>query len=510
MCFLARSLACSQFGNTVSASFQPGLEALDTRSGAPSSLPLYVDLDGSLTYADLLFESFLLLVRQNPLYILSCLVWLMHGKARLKAEIARRVEVDVTVLPYNEPLLAFLREERARGRRIVLASASNHLLVRQVAEHLDLFDGWLGSDERDNLKAQAKLKAIRAQVGEGGFAYAGNGDVDLVIWAEADEVIVVNARSGVAEKAGLLKKPALVIDPPARGLRLYAKALRLHQWAKNALLFVPLLAAHTRDPNQWLAVLVAFVAFGLCASSTYIINDLLDLPSDRQHPRKRFRPFASGLLGIPVGFALVALCLPLSLILASLVSPLFLGMVVFYSVLTLGYSMVLKRVTFVDVLVLAFLYTYRVLAGGVAADIVVSNWLLAVSMFMFLSLAFVKRCAELEGMSQSGRTEMAGRGYRPTDLPYLMAMGISSGFMATMVLALYIDSQAGGAMYPRAEFLWLMLPVLLYWIMRLWLKTARMEIHDDPLQFALTDPPSWVSGLLIGAIAVVASFGGAP
>lgn len=470
-------------------------------------VPLYVDLDGTLTYSDLLFESFLLLVKRNPLYIFMCFVWLFRGPAHLKAELARRVELDVACLPYNESLVQFLRAEHEKGRRIVLASASNAYLVQAVAEHFSFFDTWLASDASSNRKGLAKLEAIRADAKGAGFAYAGNGHVDVSIWKEAQEIIVVNADAAVVSRASKLQTPKLIVPARKGGVRVLAKALRLHQWAKNGLLFVPLLASHSMDLNEWLSVALAFIAFGLCASSTYIVNDLLDLAADRQHPRKRMRPFASGMLSIPAGAALILICMPLSIMLAWHVSPLFFAMVLFYTVLTLAYSLVLKRITFIDVLVLAFLYTYRVIAGGVASDNPVSNWLLAVSLFMFLSLALVKRCAELEDMIGSGKAEVAGRGYRTTDLTYLMSMGISSGFMATMVLALYIDAQADGTLYPYYELLWLTVPVLLYWMMRLWLKTSRGEMRDDPLQFALTDRPSWCTGILIGCIALAATLG---
>lgn len=478
----------------------------DTGVISQQQTPLYVDLDGSLTYADLLFESTLVLIKRNPLYVFMCFVWLLRGIAHAKAEIAKRADLDASLLPYNEAFLSFLQQQRATGRRLVLASASNGKLVQRVADHLGVFDAWIASDESINLKSHNKLKAIEKDAAGRGFAYAANGAVDLPIWSKADEVIVVNAPAALVAKAAQIRPPSLVIPPRRVSLVIIAKALRLHQWAKNALLFVPLLAAHSADPAQWRDVLLGFIAFGMCASATYIINDLLDLSSDRQHPRKRRRPFAAALLSIPFGAALVASLLPLSLWLAFLLSPRFLSVLVLYIVVTLAYSLRLKQVTFVDVLVLASLYTYRVLAGGIAGNVLVSNWLLAISLFMFLSLALVKRCAELESIGDAGRESLVGRGYRSSDLPYLISMGISSGFVAMMVLALYIDSQSDGVMYPHYELLWLTLPVMLYWIMRLWLKTSRMEIHDDPLQFAITDPASWLVAAIVGCIALAASF----
>src|SRR5690606_7181253 len=262
------------------------------------------------------------------------------------------------------------------------------------------------------------------------FAYAGNGHPDLAVWEQASEVIVVNAPAAIVRRARALRTPVMVIEPRPVPLLLTFKALRLHQWSKNVLIFLPLLAAHELDGTHWLVTLLAFVAFGMCASATYVINDLFDLASDRAHPRKQQRPFASARLSIPFGGALVCVLLPLSLLLAGWISLPFLGLMLLYVIVTLLYSARLKQLAIVDVLVLATRYTHGVLAGGEVSDVVISNWLLAVSLFMFLSLALVKRCAELEFMNEDGRTSAAGRGYRTSDLSYLISMGIASGFVA--------------------------------------------------------------------------------
>ncbi len=475
---------------------------------AHAALPLYVDLDGTLTYTDLLFESVLLLIKRNPLYLFLCFAWMLRGRGNLKAQIARRIALDVSLLPYNQELLAYLKQQRAAGRRLVLASASDRTLVQRVADHLGIFDAVLGSDETTNLKSRAKLQAIIADASANGFAYAGNGAADLSVWASATEIIVVNASSGIVARAQELKAPELIIPPRPFKLRLLIKALRLHQWAKNALLFVPLMAAHDLSGDSWLVTFLAFIAFGLCASATYVINDLFDLASDRAHPRKQARPFAAATLSIQFGVVLVLVLLPLSLCLAAAISLPFLALMLLYVVATLLYSARLKQIAIVDVLVLASLYTHRILAGGLVSAVWISNWLLAVSLFIFLSLALVKRCAELEFMSGDGDVSLAGRGYRTGDLSYLISMGIASGFVAVMLLALYVDSQVGGTMYPHAEVLWLILPLMLFWIMRLWLKISRMEIHDDPLLFAITDRASWIVAALIGCVALAASAGG--
>ena len=486
----------------------PSVHAQPAEAGARaerSRLPLYVDLDGTLIHTDLLFESVLLLIKRNPLYLFALPLWLARGRGYLKAQIAQRVRLNVALLPYNADVLAWLRSQRAAGRRLILASASDRSLVRQVADHLGLFDAVLGSDGQTNLKARSKLQAIVQDAGGQGFAYAGNGRADLPIWAEAEEVIVANASRAVARQAAHICTPALLIAPRPFRFGAVIRALRLHQWAKNLLLFVPLLAGHEADPPRWLATLIAFVAFGMCASATYVINDLFDLASDRAHPRKQRRPFASAALSIPFGLLLVAILLPLSLLLAAALAPAFLGMLLLYVVVTLLYSARLKQIAIVDVLVLASLYTHRVLAGGIVSAVMVSNWLLAISLFIFLSLALVKRCAELEFMGGDGNVALAGRGYRSSDLPYLISMGLASGFVAVMLLALYVDSQIGNAMYPHVELLWLTLPVALFWIMRLWLKTSRMEIQDDPLLFAITDRASWIVAIVIVCIAAAAA-----
>ncbi len=469
-------------------------------------IPLYVDLDGTLTHTDLLLESALELLKRNPLHFFLLLFWLFKGgPARLKAEIAARTQVDVSCLPYNEALVDRLKSEKASGRRIVLASASDRKWVEAVAAHLKLFDGVLASDGQNNLKSGGKRRAIEQDARGQAWAYAGNSRDDVVVWAGAREVWVVNAKPSLERTVRKLHPQGVFIDGIAKSLRHYVKALRLHQWAKNALLFVPLLAAHSSDPDAWLRVLAGFVIFGLCASSTYVINDLWDLRSDRLHPRKRMRPFASGALSILTGGMLVGTLLPLSLVAAWLLSPGFFALVVLYVVITLAYSFRLKRISLIDVLTLAILYTHRILTGGVLAGLTVTHWLLAVSLFMFLSLALVKRCTELEWMQQLGKAGAAGRGYRATDLSYLVSMGVSSGFVSVLVLALYIESQRGSAAYPHAELLWGALPVLMYWIMRLWIKTSRMEIHDDPLLFAAKDPSSIGVGIVIGLIAVAAT-----
>lgn len=481
---------------------------------APDTCPLYVDMDGTLTPSDTLHESAMLFVRRNPLNLLRMLAWLPLGKAGFKQRLASAVRPDPARLPFHEPFVQFLRDEQARGRPLVLASAADARIVQEVAAHLGVFDDTLGTNEQPdgvNLSRAHKRAAIEAHAqahGHSGWAYAGNSRDDLDVWAGSAQAVAVNASPGVVASLRRTHPQARVFERTPLSLKTLLRAIRLKQWSKNGLLFVPLLAAHSLDPALWGAVLLAFLAFGLCASATYLFNDLLDLPNDRAHRIKRHRPLASGALGIPTAVALGAAMLVLGFVLAWSVSAGFTAMLLAYTAATLAYSMYLKRLALIDVLVLSGLYTLRIGAGAVASGVDLSNWLLAISIFLFLSLALVKRCAELEELEEEGRRLAPGRGYHARDLASLRAMGMASGFLAVLVLALYIDSQNSQKLYAHPDWLWAAAPVLLLWIMRIWLKTGRRELHgEDPLQFALRDPFSWGTLLVMGAIGLAATIG---
>lgn len=475
--------------------------------------PLYVDLDGTLTPSDTLYESVMLFIRRNPLNLLRLFVWLLRGKAGFKLQLANAVRPDPTRLPYHERFVQYLREERARGRSLVLASAADARIVREVAAHLKLFDDTLGTNPRGssgvNLSRGNKRDAISTHAlarGHITWAYAGNSADDIAVWQGSAQAVAVNAPASVITALQKVHPQARVFQREPLRLKTVLRAIRLKQWSKNALLFLPLLAAHSLDPQHWLTVALAFVAFGLCASATYLFNDLLDLPNDRVHRLKRHRPLASAAISIPLAVLLGSVMLVLAFVLAWAVSAGFSAMLLVYTVTTLAYSLVLKRLALIDVLVLSGLYTLRIAAGAVAAQVTLSNWLAAISIFLFLSLALVKRCAELEELDDERSLLAPGRGYQPRDLSSLRAMGMASGFLAVMVLALYIDSQNSQMLYAHPEWLWAAAPVLLLWIMRIWLKTGRRELHgEDPLQFALKDPFSWLTLLAMGSIGIAAT-----
>jgi len=482
---------------------------------APEDCPLYVDLDGSLTPSDTLHESIVLLARHHPLNLLRMLAWLPRGKAGFKRALADEVLPDPERLPWREDFVQFLRAEHARGRTLVLATAADARIARRVAEHLGVFSAVLATEEGGpNLNRSAKAQTIASHAYDNGhelWAYAGNSADDLAVWTSGAQAIAVNASDSVLNKLQAQQRPERVFAREPLTLKTLLRAIRLKQWSKNGLLFVPLLAAHATDPALWATLLVAFLAFGLCASATYLVNDLLDLPNDRAHRIKRDRPLAAGTMSIAQAVVLGGLMMVAALALAVWVGWAFTAALLLYTVLTLAYSLRLKRLALFDVLLLATLYTLRIGAGALAVHVVPSNWLLAISIFLFLSLALVKRCAELEEAVDAHQAPVPGRGYRPRDLPTLRSMGMTSGFMAVLVLTLYIDSPNSQVLYAQPDWLWAAAPVLLLWVMRIWLKTGRRELSgEDPLSFALRDPFSWATLLLMGGIGLAGTLGWQP
>jgi len=477
-------------------------------SGLPNqqaiSPPLVVDLDGTLIKTDSLAESFFGLMRQNPLYLFLLPFWLFKGKAFLKRQISQRVILDASLLPYHHELLDYLKLQRAQGRLLVLATASDERIAKQVADYLQIFDRVLASNGPINLSGQNKQSCLVAEFGEKYFDYVGNSRRDLAVWSSARKAILVNPRMGLSRRAASVTEIEQVFRNPKRKLRLYLQALRLHQWLKNLLVFVPLAMAHRFFEMDLLGrTFLAFLAFGLCASSVYLVNDLLDLQSDRHHPRKRQRPFATGELSFFWGLGLAPFLLCLSLLVSLLLPLSFLGTLAIYYVLNLSYSFYLKRIVLFDVIVLAGLYTLRVMAGSAAISVWPSSWLLAFSTFIFLSLALVKRYAELVTMeAESGVVQV--RGYRIVDKELLASLGSGSGYVAVLVLAIYISSGVAEIHYTRHYLVWLLCPLLLYWISYVWLMAHRGTMQDDPLVFTIRDRVSRIVLLLSAVVLLLA------
>lgn len=462
-----------------------------------AELPLVIDLDGTLLRSDLLQESALRLLQVAPLQVLRLPAWLLAGKAVLKRRIAEQVDIDVTTLPYDERVLAWIDEERARGRRIVLCTASDARYAEAVAAHLGRFDEVLASDGRVNLSAQRKADALVQRHGARGFDYAGNARDDLPVWAAARHAVVVSATAAVGAAARRVAKVEREFARPPGAARAWLKAVRLHQWLKNLLVFLPLLGAHRLDEADLLArALLAFVAFGLCASAVYLLNDLMDLASDRRHPRKRARPFAAGRLTPASGVVAAGALLGAAFVLGWRAGTAFAGWLAVYFAVTLAYTFWLKRKLVLDALALAGLYTLRVIAGAAAVALVPSFWLLAFSLFLFLSLAFVKRYSELLLMHDEGLPSAAGRSYETQDLALVEQLGVNAGFAAVLVLALYLNSDNVLRLYQTPELMWLTVPILLYWVGRMWMKAHRGQMDDDPLLYAVRDPVGLACGAL--------------
>lgn len=467
--------------------------------------PLVVDLDGTLIKTDLLVESVCRLLRQKPLALLALPFWLLKGRAHLKREIAGRVQLDPALLPYRTAILEYLRAERGIGRQIILATGSDGRFAKQVADHLKLFDLVLASDGVTNLSGKRKQARLVGQFGEKGFDYVGNESRDLAVWSSARKAIVVNPTPRLMQALAKVAEFETSFEDHSGKLIEYLSALRPQQWLKNILVFIPIFTAHLFvEPVLLGRTLVAFFAFCCCASGGYIINDLCDLEADRHHPTKRLRPFASGRLPLSYGLAIAPVMAVLGCVLAWLLSWISVGILLLYYTLAIAYSLSLKKVVLLDVWILACLYTLRIVGGGAAIGIWPSVWLSAFSMFLFISLAFIKRYVELIVMRQVEGEHATARGYELVDAEFLASKGVCSGYAAVVILSLYIASGAVKTLYSTHQVLWLVCPLLQYWIGYLWLVAHRGEMHDDPLVFAVRNRTSRILLLLMLAAALIA------
>ena len=472
-----------------------------TNTAAPAQVPLAVDLDGTLIRSDMMWESFARLLREKPLFAFTALFWLIRGRAFLKQRLATHVQVDASTLPYHEEFLAWLREEKRAGRKLVLATASDLKMAEPIARHLGLFDEVFASDGKTNLRDEAKLSALTKAFGERGFDYAGNSSVDLDVWKGARKAVVVNANGSLAARASEKAELGKVFSHEQSPLSALLRCLRPHQWIKNFIIFVPVLTAHQLGDVAVLAkAALAFVAFCIGASAVYLLNDLLDLEADRHHPTKRQRPFASGQLPLQVGLFGAPLLFAGALAIALTLSPPFTAVLVGYFIISTAYSWHVKQIALLDVFFLAGLYTIRLVAGHVATNVAWSAWLLVFSMFIFLSLALLKRFQELQTIRQQNGREVKGRGYTPADLELVTTIGLVSGFIAVLVLALYVNSEQVLKLYAHRTRLLLVCPLLLYWITRVWFLTHRGQMHDDPTAFAFKDWVSYAIGALTLAV----------
>lgn len=466
-------------------------------------LPLCVDLDGTLVNTDMLFECVLRLLKSEPLYIFLIPIWLMKGKAVLKKEIVKRVTLEDLELSLNDDVVRYLRRHKSQ-RNVLLITGSDQKIAEYVAGETDLFNSAHGSDGHTNLTSKNKRDWLVDKFGEGGFDYMGNDTDDRVVWSAARHALLVGGEKSMRRFSDIEFIATFETkDPQPRD---FFSLLRIHQWTKNALIFIPFLLDKTVQtwPN-FVTVILAFLAMSLLASMTYIVNDMLDLNADRKNPTKKNRALAACRISLQTG-VLTGLILFLTVLALLPLLPLsFSGALLLYLVCTLYYSFYLKKRMVIDVCTIAGLHTLRIIAGVFAVQAIWSFWLLAFSMFVFFSLAVAKRVSELTNLKDAGRDIALGRGYLVSDIPMLSAIGVSAGYISVLVVALFVNSEKVAANYSQPMLLWLLCPLLMYWIGRLWLITARGNLHEDPIVFAVRDQVSQAVVALLAIVLAAAS-----
>ena len=470
---------------------------------------LCVDLDGTILIGDSFWESFLSLVGAHPWYVFLIPFWLLRGKAALKHEISRRVRLNVSTLPVREELIEFLRQQKLSGRQLILATGADRKIAAGVAEHFGFFDVVLASDGATNLTGERKKEAIREVVRGSSFDYVGNAKDDIPSWNAASTAILVGPSPGLLETVKKTSAVGGIIKSSTNYWGSLGRSLRPEHWIKNLLVFVPIVMAHElHDGVKLMHVVVTFMSFSLCASGVYLLNDLFDLEADRLHPKKKLRPLASGALPVQMGLISAPLLMLAGfLVAAQLPTKLVLGTVFVYTAATTLYSTYVKRIPILDVLLLTGLYLIRILGGGIAADVQVSPWLIAFSMFLLLSLAFSKRQAELIDQTMAGESQgiASKRGYREQDTAVLQQFGVTSGYLSVLVLALYVNGTDVTRLYRHPQVIWLACPMLLFWISRVWFLASRGKLSEDPVVFAARDPISYLLGVIVLLILFVAS-----
>ncbi|MGQ8364672.1 UbiA family prenyltransferase [Glaciecola sp. 1036] len=457
-----------------------------------AKLPLYVDLDGTFIKSDMLFESLFCLLKQHPLKLFSVPFWLLKGKAHLKNKINESIDIDISSIPVNEQTLAYLKKAKLEERKVVLATASNQGIAKKFVSQYDVFDDYVASDPKHNLKGKNKTKKIQSI--DPDFAYMGNSSEDFEVFCEAQHSVLVNPTKKAKRLHAKHPVDEVLESEAISTLKVWKKQLRLHQWVKNFLIFVPILvSSNFTQISLVVATILGFVFFGMLASATYIVNDLLDLDNDRVHRTKKDRPLAACKISIPSGIMVAFLMTFIAFAGALLLSLKFAVVLLAYLFLTLSYSLKLKRYFAMDVIALAGLYTIRIFAGAALIGVNVSFWLLSFSMFIFLSLALVKRCTELVAIKQQNKDHVSGRDYSVTDLTVFTSFGATSAMMSLLMYCFYMESGVLADQYQEPDLLWLSLPALGYWLMRMWVKTLRGEMHDDPIVYSLKDHGSIVA-----------------
>lgn len=471
-------------------------------------LPLIVDLDGTLLATDTLYESFVQNFFSQPIKTLAACLELRKGKAALKTALSELGGVETRTMPKNSELVAYLEAEKANGRSIHLVTAAHQTIASQISQESGLFESATGSSKETNLKSSRKAEYLKKTYPDG-FVYAGDDQADLPVWRAASAAIPVGVKPSVARSLAAQDTPIEArIDGVTKGgsLRKWLKALRLHQWSKNILLFVPIVLSHSYDnPALVLKTLLGFIIMGLVASGTYILNDLSDLSADRQHSTKHRRPFAAGAIAVQEGFLVMLILIVGGVCAAFALQPLFGAGILLYLVTTLSYSLWLKLIALLDVFILSLLYAIRVLLGLILVSAVLSAWLLAFSFFFFYSMSLAKRHVELIRSDVAPNEMIPGRGYKPSDWPLTLNLGGASAVAAIIVIVLYLTEEAfPSGSYSTTGFLWAAPVLIALWVQRIWLLAHRGDLDDDPVAFAVKDPVSIALGITMALFVAAA------
>ncbi len=466
---------------------------------------LCVDLDGTLINTDMLWESLIYQIRRNPFVIFMIFFWLIRGKVYLKKKLAFKFDFEPNLLPRNENIVELIKSKKKQGYKVYLVSASYEYIVKKIYDTFsdELFDGYFATQEgRGNLSSNNKSLFLNNTFGNKKYEYVGNSFADIPVWNECDRAYIYAEKKCANKYVKILNNTNLEIIRPndyskKYSINLILKQIRVHQWVKNVLIFCPAFAVHALLPfNKYIDLLMAFLSFCFLTSSVYVINDLLDLWSDRVHDKKKFRPLASGNLSIPKGLLIALICLSLSTLTALLLSLKFYLYVLIYFVVNLMYSVRLKNIVALDCVLLACMYTYRIFLGCAASKMDYSLWLFSFAVFLFLSLALIKRYIELYNLQRKGKQTIVGRAYSVADISIVSSMYVSFGTLSVLVFAMYLSSEEVKNSFSSIWYAYSSLLFILYWMIYLFIKTARGEIDDDPVLFVLKDKVSLFLGFV--------------
>ena len=466
--------------------------------------PLCVDLDGTLIKTDSIIETLLIAIKKSPVLILLFPFWLLMGKNYFKNRIVKYGIPDVSIFPYNEEVIELIKNAKSQGRTTVLSTATREEIATAVGEHTQLFDEVICSTDTFNNRSSNKANVLINKFGDKGFDYIGNGYSDIAVFERADKSILISDNKHLIRKVSAVNSNLEIIKTNKNNFKYLLKGMRIYQWTKNVLIFLPLVLAHEfTDYKIVFDTLVGFLCFSFTASFIYLVNDLMDLESDRRHTAKYRRPFASGDLSPVLSLTVSFVFLLISFVVSFTYLPSDFGFVLTaYLILTISYSIYLKKITILDIITLSVLYSIRIIAGSEITNIALSKWFLAFSLFLFFSLAIIKRYTELSNLLKQNQTKTIGRGYQTDDMTILLSMGTSSGYLSVLIFLFYIFSPDVIKLYKEPILLMPVSIILLFWITRMWFLARRGEMNEDPLVFTSKDKYSYLM-LLIAIVFII-------